>query len=41
MTDGQDGSERPTHPTRQTFVLLAAVFVVILLLALMSTVGGG
>lgn len=33
--------ERPTHPKRQTFVLLAGVFVVILLLALISTVTGG
>ena len=33
--------ERPTHPKRQTFVLLAAVFVVVLLLALVSTVSGG
>lgn len=35
-----DEPERPTHPKRQTFVLLAAVFVVILLLALLSTVAG-
>jgi hypothetical protein len=35
-----DPSERPTHPKRQTFVLLAAVFVVVLLLALISTVTG-
>jgi hypothetical protein len=35
-----DEPERPTHPKRQTFVLLAAVLVVILLLALMSTVAG-
>lgn len=32
--------ERPAHPKRQTFVLLAGVFVVILLLALISTVAG-
>ena len=30
-------SDRPTHPKRQTFVLLAGVFVVVLLLALIST----
>lgn len=33
--------ERPTHPKGQTFVLLAGVFVVVLLLALLSTVTGG
>jgi hypothetical protein len=33
-------SDRPTHPKGQTFVLLAAVFVVVLLLALISTVTG-
>jgi hypothetical protein len=30
-------SNRPTHPKRQTFVLLAGVFAVILLLAVIST----
>ena len=30
-------SDRPTHPKRQTFVLLAGVFVVVLLLAVIST----
>jgi hypothetical protein len=40
MTLPPDRSERPTHPKRQTFVLLAAVFVVVLLLALISTVAG-
>ena len=29
--------DRPTHPKRQTFVLLAAVFVGVLLLAVIST----
>ena len=29
--------DRPTHPKRQTFVLLAGVFVVVLLLAVIST----
>ena len=33
--------ERPTHPKRQTFVLLAGVFILILILALLSTVAGG
>ena len=32
-----DPSDRPTHPKRQTFVLLAGVFVVVLLLAVIST----
>lgn len=41
MTFDPDPLERPTHPKRQTFVVLAAVFVVILLLALLSTVAGG
>ena len=30
-------SDRPTHPKRQTFVLLAGVFVVVLVLAIIST----
>jgi len=33
-------SDRPTHPKRQTFVLLAGVFAVVLLLALISTLAG-
>lgn len=32
--------DRPTHPKKQTFVLLAGVFVVILLLAVISTLAG-
>jgi hypothetical protein len=36
-----EGPDRPTHPKRQTFVLLAGVVVVVLLLALISTVAGG
>lgn len=30
-------TDRPTHPKRQTFVLLAGAFVVVLLLAVIST----
>ena len=37
MRPDLDPPERPTHPKRQTFVLLAAIFVVVLLLAIMST----
>ena len=40
MTVSPVPPDRPTHPTRQTFVLLAGVFVVVLLLALISTVAG-
>ena len=37
MSPGLDPPDRPTHPKRQTFVLLAGVFVVVLLLAVIST----
>lgn len=37
MSAELDPSDRPTHPKRQTFVLLAGVFVVVLLLAVIST----
>jgi hypothetical protein len=32
-----DPADRPTHPRKQTFVLLAGVFVVVLVLAIIST----
>ena len=38
MSPPLEPSDRPTHPKRQTFVLLAGVFVLVLLLALISTV---
>ena len=37
MSPDLDPADRPTHPKRQTFVLLAGVFVVVLLLAVIST----
>lgn len=40
MSPSLDPPERPTHPRRQTFVLLAGVFALILLLAVISTVAG-
>lgn len=40
MSRPPEPSDRPTHPRGQTFVVLALVFVVVLLLALISTVAG-
>ncbi|HVL04571.1 MAG TPA: hypothetical protein VM388_01190 [Acidimicrobiales bacterium] len=40
MSVPPEPSDRPTHPKRQTFVLLAGVFAVVLLLALISTLAG-
>jgi hypothetical protein len=37
MSPDLNPPDRPTHPKRQTFVLLAGVFVVVLLLAVIST----
>lgn len=37
VSTGFEPPDRPTHPKRQTFVLLAGVFVVVLLLAVIST----
>lgn len=37
MSADFDPSDRPTHPKRQTFVLLAGVFALVVLLAVIST----